>query len=47
MRRFKNSQGYKYSDCSFLLTYIKPDGQFDYIGGGMKRDKENWIVHDC
>lgn len=47
MRRFKINQNYRYSDCTFLLTYIGADGLFDYIGGGMKRDKENWIVSDC
>lgn len=38
-------QNYNYSDCSFLIAGMKPDGKVVYVGGGMKRDKENWI--DC
>lgn len=47
MRRFPYSRKYCYSDCTFVLTKIDGNGTYHYVGGGMKRDKENWIVEDC
>lgn len=44
-RKFPKTQGYKYSEISFLTGRI--DGtDITYVGGGMIADKENWIEVD-
>lgn len=34
-RRFSKSKRYNYSDCSFLVAQLKPDGESMFVGGGI------------
>ena len=44
---FKPEQNYKYSNLAFLISRKGCDQQIEYVGGSIKSDKENWMVHDC
>jgi hypothetical protein len=46
-RFFCKSKHYKYSNLGFMLSRTSPSGQSEYVGSGMKSDKENWIGEEC
>ena len=41
-RAFPKSKRYKYSNLSYIVAKLN-DGKYNYVGGNMKADKENWI----
>lgn len=46
-RKFRKKDNYKYSNLNFVIGWLNPaDQTVEYIGAGMKLDKENWIVAD-
>lgn len=43
-RMFPKNHNYKYSNISFVIARVDvTNNQYEYIGGNMKADKENWI----
>lgn len=43
-RKFSKAKNYKYSNLSFVVGFANSAEQtIDYVGAGMKPDKENWI----
>lgn len=46
-RKFRTKDNYKYSNLSYVVGRVNPETQtIDYVGGGMKLDKENWCKAD-
>ena len=46
-RHFPKKKKYNYTNCSYIVARELENGKYDYIGGNMKADKENWIGVDC
>lgn len=44
-RKFRVTRNYKYSPFKMLIAKINPStGAMEYVGAGMREDKENWIA---
>ena len=46
-RHFPKRKKYNYSHCHYIVARKEKNGKYDYIGGGMRADKENWIGEEC
>ena len=43
-RKFRKAQNYNYSNLNYVIGQVNPaDQTIDYVGAGMKLDKENWV----
>ena len=46
-RHFPKKKKYAYTNCGYIVARQLQNGKYDYIGGNMKADKENWIGEEC
>ena len=46
-RHFPKSKRYAYTPCHYIVARKEKNGKYDYIGGGMRADKENWVSEEC